>query len=1199
MLSEIIKFEWAYRKGRPATWIYFGLILILPIILVTTDAIKITGGGEQTKENAPSAIAFMEVVFSYLFMMITSAVMGVAVLRDFEFNTEALMFSTPIKKFDYLFGRFFGSFLVLILIFFAMILGFSIGEFMPSRDATKLLPFSLWHYIQPFLILVLPNLFFTGAFFFAGGALTRKAVIIYTQGIILFVIYSISQNLMGDMDNREMGALLDPFGIRTLGYVTRYWTPAQKNMMTVPLEGILLYNRLIWMGVGILALAVTHFGFSFNVVRSGFFKKKAIIEDKQPKIKPELVKIPSVNQHLNGWTIVQQTLKNAWFYAKMSIRELPFLTIVIAGMCLLVSALVSSIETFGVKSIPNTGNVLGSLGNFTPFLYALSLTYAAELIWKERVVKFNLINDAMPVPDFVGLLSKFIAMIIIYCGIFAVLILVGISVQAMKGYFDFQLPIYFEHFYVGQLITIIFYTVLFFFIQVMVNDKFVGIAISILFLIVQMVMSFLGVEHTMLTFASGDLGNFSDMNLYGHFVKSFSWLSIYWLGFSMIIFAVATTLSVRGTEELLKTRWFMGRHRFTKQIATFSILALITFTLSGCYVFYNTNVLEKYENSKTREKGQALYEKTLKAKYEFMNQPKIVESDIKVELYPSKRSMSADGFYYLKNKSTQTIKDVYIMFNKPVDVKELAFLGGAKVKQQWKDWGVTIYTLTKPLAPQDSVKLSFKVEVDSKSFLSGVAGTSLVYNGTFFNNTDYFPSIGYEERGELSGEDERKKQGLKPKERMMEQSDKRGLSQNLFGDDGDWIRFQMTIGTEPEQTAIAPGYLQKTYQEGNRKYFSYKMDRPMVNFYSVVSARYEVMKDKWKDVNLEIYYNKGHDKNLGRMMDGLKKSLEYYSKSFSPFQFRQMRIMEFPKYASFAQSFANTVPFSEGIGFVLDVKEKDPNIPFYVTAHEMGHQWWGHQVTEANVKGNAMLSESMSEYSALMVMKHNTKPEVMQKFMEINLDSYLWGRSNETKKEMPLSQVESQQYIHYNKGSLCMYALQDYIGEDRINSALSQYVKDWQYPGPDHPKGRYPTSTDLIGYLRTATPDSLKYLIKDMFETITLYENKVEKAEYVANKDKTFEVTLTLNSEKFRADSSGNQAPIKLNEWIDVGVYGKDAKGEDKLLYLKKHYFTKKDNILKIKVKEEPTKAGIDPINILIDRHSSDNVKVLSKKEAV
>jgi hypothetical protein len=1173
--------------------------LVLPIILVSTDAIKIVGGGEQTKENAPQAIAFTEIVFSYLFMMITSAVMGVAVLRDFEFNTEALMFSTPLKKFDYLFGRFFGSFLVLLFIFAAMILGFTIGEFMPSRDATKLLPYSFWHYLQPFLILVLPNLFFTGAFFFAGGALTRKSVIIYTQGIILFVVYSISQNLMGDIENRELGALIDPFGIRTFGYVTRYWTPAQKNAMTIPLEGIMLYNRLLWTGVGILILVITYFAFSFNVVRSGLFKKKAIVEDKSLKIKPETVTIPKVSQYLNPSTTIRQIIHNAWFYTKMSVRELPFLTIVIAGVCLLISALMNPVEWFGVKSIPNTANVLSSLGNFTPFMYALSLTYAGELLWKERINKFNLINDAMPVPDFVGLLSKFLAMIIIYCGLFAVLIFVGISVQAIKGYFNFQLPVYIEHFYVGQLITMIFYTILFFFIQVLVNDKFVGIAVSILFLILQLVLSYLGVEHSMLSFASGELGSFSDMNLYGHFVKSFSWLSLYWLGFTMIIFAIATVLSVRGTEELLKTRWLMSGHRFTKPIATFAILAIITFSLTGCYVFYNTNVLEEYQNSKEQEKDQADYEKTLKAKYENMVQPRIVESDIKVDLYPTQRSMKAEGFYYLKNKSNQVIKDVMIAFNKKVNVESLAFENGSTIKQNWQNWGTTLYTLKKPLAPKDSVKMTFKISVDSKSFLSGAAGTSLVYNGTFFNNTDYFPNLGYEEGRELSSEDDRKKQGLKPKERMMEQSDKRGLTQNLFGDDGDWIRFQMTIGTEPDQTAIAPGYLQKTYQEGDRKYFSYKMDKPMVNFYSVVSARYEVVRDKWKDVNLEIYYHKGHDQNVGRMMDGMKKALAYYSTSFSPFQFRQMRIMEFPKYASFAQSFANTVPFSEGIGFVMDIKEKDANIPFYVTAHELGHQWWGHQVTEANVKGNAMLSESMSEYSALMVMKHNTKPEIMQKFMKYNLDEYLFGRSSESKKEMPLAQVERQSYIHYNKGSMCMYALQDYVGEDKINAALSQYVKDWQYPGPDHPKGRYPTSTDLIGYLRNATPDSLKYLITDMFETITLYENKVDKAEFIANKDKTYEVTLTLSTEKFRADSAGNQAPIKLNEWIDVGVYGKDNKGDDKLLYLKKHRFTKKDNVLKIKVKEEPTKAGIDPINILIDRHSSDNVKTVSKKEAV
>jgi ABC-2 type transport system permease protein len=166
---------------------------------------------------------------------------------------------------------------------------------------------------------------------------------------------------------------------------------------------------------------------------------------------------------------------------------------------------------------------------------------------------------------------------------------------------------------------------------------------------------------------------------------------------------------------------------------------------------------------------------------------------------------------------------------------------------------------------------------------------------------------------------------------MMEQNDPIGLSQSLFGDDADYIRFEMTIGTEKDQTAIAPGYLQKTWDEKNRKYFHYKMDVPMCNFYSIVSAKYEVKKDKWiaadgRPVSLEIYYNKGHEYNLDKMMTSMKSSFDYFSKNFSPYQYRQMRIMEFPKYAEFAQSFANTVPFSEGIGFIQKISDPDEDL---------------------------------------------------------------------------------------------------------------------------------------------------------------------------------------------------------------------------------------------------------------------------------
>jgi ABC-2 type transport system permease protein len=326
-------------------------------------------------------------------------------------------------------------------------------------------------------------------------------------------------------------------------------------------------------------------------------------------------------------------------------------------------------------------------------------------------------------------------------------------------------------------------------------------------------------------------------------------------------------------------------------------------------------------------------------------------------------------------------------------------------------------------------------------------------------------------------------------------------------------------------------------------------------------------------------------------MKGMKESLSYFSKNFSPYQYRQLRIMEFPRYRSFAQSFPNTVPFSEDMGFIMDIGEDDIDFPFYVTAHEVGHQWWAHQVTEANVKGNAMLSETMAQYSALMVMKKTYPTEMMQKFLKFEMNSYLRGRSREQKKEQPLEFVERQGYIHYRKGAVVMYALQDYISEDSVNLALQRCIKDWAYR-----EDQYITSADLLSYFREVTPDSMQYIIKDMFETITLFENRAKEASYQKSGEE-YLVDLDISSIKYRADSLGNETPIEVNDWIDIGVYGEDENGKDKILYLQKHKVNKEEMNFKVKVKEKPTKAGIDPINKLIDRNPDDNRMKVSLKE--
>jgi hypothetical protein len=829
------------------------------------------------------------------------------------------------------------------------------------------------------------------------------------------------------------------------------------------------------------------------------------------------------------------------------------------------------------------------------FFLIIAVLYSGELVWKERAVNLNLIIDAMPMPDFIALISKFLGMLLVYIVLIAGLILAGMLVQISYGYYNFELGIYIGTLYTETLAFLVLYTMLSMFIHVMVNNKFLGFAVAVAFFILVSFFGQIGLEHPLFQFGSGSLGTYSDMNVYGHFVTPFSWFQVYWFAFVVLLFGIAVIFASRGSEDVISMRWKAGKLRLSKQLVALIICAIAVFVSSGFYIYYNTNVVNRYTNKDDREALQIDYEKTLK-KYEFIAQPRITDVNLKVDLYPSKRDYTAEGYFILKNKTNSPITDIHIQENALdfIKTEKLEFNRKFGVKEKFDRFKYTIYQLAEPLQPGDSVQMNFKTSFVTNGFTeNGASTTSVIYNGTFFNNT-YLPSLGYNEDYEMSDDNDRKEKKLPEKERMMERNDPRGLSQSLFGDDADHIRFEIVLSTDKDQLAIAPGYLQKSWEDKDRKFFQYKMDAPMCNFFSIISARYEVKRDKWNNVNLEIYYHKGHEYNLDKMMEGMKDALNYYSKNFSPYQYRQVRIMEFPRYATFAQSFANTIPFSEGIGFIakIDDPDKDIDYVYYVTAHEVAHQWWGHQVMEAGVKGNAMLSESMSQYSALMVLKHKFTPEIIERYLKYELDRYLSGRAGERKKEQPLELVEGQGYIHYQKASLIFYALQDYITEDSVNVAFRRFNQTWRFK--DAP---YPTSADLLKEIRKVTPDSLQYLIKDMFETITLFENKTDSAFYKEKSKNEFEVTVYASAEKLRADSTGIETPIAINDWIDVGVYGKNKAGNDSLLYLKKHKITQKQNQFKILVKSKPRKAGIDPLHKLIDRHSNDNTKGLVMKK--
>jgi ABC-2 type transport system permease protein len=1103
MLVEFIKFEIKYRLKRPDTYIYFVALYLYSIIAI--DFIY-EGELDPLKRNSPYVIARTMGIVSALFMVVTSMVMGTSILRDFDHQMESLMFVNPIRKRDYLLGRFIGSFVILVFIFTGLLLGMMVGDIVPWRDPESLLAFNLRHYVQPFACLILPTLFFGAAFFFVSGALSRKLIIVYTQGFFFLLVYLFSMNLAKGSDDLFLTALIEPFTFQTIRIVTQTWTVLERNTLMIPMEGVLLFNRLMWLALGVLALGVGYYRFHFIVVRDKATKKqKQTLPDVATNVQNPDIAIPTFTEATGFSISLKKLIHHTVFTFRFIVSGIPFWTIVICGVGILLISSFNLGTAFGVDSYPTTYILIGELIELTIiFFLSIILFYSGELVWKERDIRMNGIYDALPVSDFINLSGKFIGLVLTYVLLIFTLIITGMLFQTAKGYYHYELDVYFIGFFVVIFPFLFLLTIICFFIQSVVNHKFLShLVVLIVVFASSIVPKVLGFDHGLYTFGGSDLGEYSAMNGYGHFLKPFVWFKIYWFAFSLMLFIVASLLRVRGTTTRFKDRLKLIKQRLTPNTIILGLVALLIFTSSGCYIFYNTNILNQYTTQATQHAHQASYEKVLK-KFEHLPQPKIVNVNLRVDLYPQERNYVVEGYYILTNTDTVTVDEIHIqkLPNPQVEIEYLILEGGATARDEFASYSYMIYELDNPMQPGDSIKMSFKQTYTTKGFTES-KNTHVVYNGTLFDNF-HFPSIGYKEDIELEDEATRKEFGLLPRARRAAINDPFAVLEGRAGGDGEEINFEIVISTDSSQTAIAPGYLSNSWVENDRNYFHYKMDKTISNFYSIASAEYEIKKDVWipasdslgDPVQLEIYYHKGHEFNLDRMMKGMKKSLDYFSKNFSPYQYRQLRTVETPIYKNNAQSFPNIVPFSEGIGFIMDIDDAvDADMVFFITAHEVAHQWWGHQVNPAHVQGMSMISETLAQYSALMVFEHEHADDKVQQLLKLNKNRYLKGRSGERKQEMPLSLVESgQEYIHYGKGLINMNEFKHYVSEDSVNSALKKFIQEWNsFDGTIKMKTRrYATTNDLLTNFRTVTPDSLQYVIKDLFETITFIEDKLK-----------------------------------------------------------------------------------------------------------
>ncbi len=1202
MFFNLLAYEYKYLLRRVSTYVYALIFFSLGFLLMNAFAGAFTGirihtmnsGAEQSFTNSSINIMMISSALNLLLILFIGGYLSDILLKDFSHNSYQLVYTKQIQKNKLLFARLFVGITTVIGIFFFLQLGLMLAQFSPWLESKQFQPFNALYYLNPFFKISVTNILIASSFYTLIAIISKKKLYVNMSAVLMYLVYTAIMAFNSKLELKEISALFDMFGLSTLGLMTENWTIAQRNTELLPFSSYFMYNRLLWLGIALLVylLSFKLYKFEFPLIKSGSKEKNKVKEaDKASYVHYGVISI-----NWNFMTYLKQLSHYFKIEFKILTRSVIFKIFGVVFILFVLSSLSNYSVIYDTAVHPVTYIITENLkGIVLAFSVLYIAIFSSELVWRSRSSNCDFFEDSSPLRNSIKAISHVSTLTISIAILWIIGSIIGVGYQLYLGFYNIDFSLYLI--YGGMLlIPVVMYSAVAILFQNIMPNRMAGILLFFGFITFVDYLPYIGLEHPLWQMFDLPGVIFSDMNGFGSFLPKYFTFVLYWLSFSLMLFILGIRLYRTGANQGFKARVRKLYHGWTLAEQISLGVMLIIFIASGSYIFHNTNVLNTYKTQKQSRELSVNFEKEYKH-LEKLNQPRVTDVDLNVQIYPNELDVQVSGDLILQNKHNVALDTLLFFTNKSKDNFKFSLSKDYEILTQDEDYNLFMLKLASPLLPGDTLTFKFS---DYYAHQGYEVDTNICENGTFFNSSTFMPEFSYAEHYEISSNEIRKKYGLEPKERMAERDDLKARGNHYISKDSDWVNFSATVGTSSDQIAVAPGYLVDSWEKDGRKQFRYVMDHPILKFFSFSSARYEIEKDTWvsnsgKEVALEIYHHPGHEYNLASMMKALKMGLTYYSENFMEYPHKQMRILEFPRYATFAQSFPNTVPYSEGIGFIarLDGQEKQ-DYPFFVTAHELAHQWWAHVVIGADVKGAVLMSEALAQYSALSVMEEEYGEVKMGDFLKHELHSYVVGRSSESSKEMPLSQVENQQYIHYNKGSVVMYGLKAYIGEDAINTALKNVVDKYGYQEPP-----YINSEDFLTELYREVPDSLQFLAKEMFEDIILYSNHVSKVE-VFKEDKLFKVELEIECYKMRSDSIGNETQVPLDEWIEVLAFtDKFVNGEKTKVVANpdNRWFKLQSGKNKVSfyVDSKPIEAGVDPLYRLLDKNVFDNRKTIKE----
>ncbi|POR23065.1 hypothetical protein BWK58_10310 [Flavobacterium columnare] len=1000
-----------------------------------------------------------QVAFITSFLSLTGIFFGTfftaqMAMKEKENHFDLIYFSLPIPKTQFLWSRFFSIFSISVIYTSLFALSFFIGRTL-SATGSKNAGFHLLYFVLPFVTFTIVNVFLVVVTTTLVSWLTQNKMLVYVSGLLLYVLYMVAlvfsgspfmANQLPQSESAQMwSAILDPFGISAFFYQTAGLSVGEKNTQLLSLTGFLLGNRLVitLLCLGSLYLVIKRFNWQ---PQSKSKVKKAV----EIVSKTNFIIIPNAKTAYDFKAQRQAFFSFVQLNLKYVLKGIPFVVIVLSLLFAVGMEMYAEIEK-GIRlpqRYATSGLMLSTIiQNFYGLGVLIMVFYAHDLYWRSQVSRFNFFENSTAHSAL-----RFSALWFTL-SIMAILLSVILGVEGMIFQWFYQYPIeiaVYSRLFIFTTFPLLLVGGIALVFQRIIPQRYVALAVSTIVLV--LMTTSLGkviITHPLYKFLYTLNADYSGMNGFG----SYEWAFIQRLLFGFSIVFVLIYSSKLTKEKFLSFR-FLG----------VLILGIV------CSFWLGFQVIKVYQpkDKEAQLLAQAQYEKQFRI-FQKMPQPTIIKVLTQVDLFPTSNAYLIQGTYWLENKTNTPIEKVAFNFQEDFTIEKAIVTSSSN--QQRVTQHRQIISLDKALQPKASMRFDFTIFYQWHPVNNHQSFNAIVENGSFMRISRYYPQIGYDSSNEIEDKVERKRLGLGNPTALLKLEEPKTLRNEM-------IDLEMTITTDANQTAVGVGQLVETIRENNRKRMLYKANQIPFRF-AISSADYAVKKERHKGKMIEVLYHPNHYQNVAHLIKNAKITLDYCQKNFGVYPYDTIRFAEISSFTNGfnATAYPATIYMVENMAFHCDITaDEQQDVINELAGHELAHQWWGNaQIDPDNREGSPMLTETLAMYTELMLLKKMYGKAQVEKSVAIHKDIYENEKGFEG--DLPLIKTTPEMpHISYSKGAVAMYQLTLWIGEEKVNIALRNFLKKYKN------NSYHPISTDFLTEVYAVADKKWHKKIRKLFE---------------------------------------------------------------------------------------------------------------------